>query len=276
MKKNRLNVALMLIFAFVFSFAGDWGDILRSTPEKAEKAYEKENFQKALELYQQSQVNNPDSDTLSYNLGNTYYRLGDYESAAKEYSHILDNQDAKLSSDGFYNMGNTLYQIGKSKNDQESLKKSLESYKRSIQLDPEDKDSKYNYELVKKMLAQMQQQQQSDQNKQDKKNQDDKNQQQQQQNNQDQQQDKQNKDQQNGDKEQQEDKQEQQQGQSQQEQQASADSSRDQQGQQMQEGKMSKEEAQRILDALIQMEKAEQLRQKKEQQKGRSHSGPDW
>ena len=275
-------MAFLLIIAFVFSFAGDWGDILRSTPEKAEKAYENENFQKALELYQQSQVNKPDSDTLSYNLGNTYYRLGDYESAAKEYSHILDNQDAKLSSDGFYNMGNTLYQIGKTKNDQESLKKSLDAYKRSIQLDPEDKDSKYNYELVKKMLAQMQQQQQqqSDQNKQDKNNQDDKNQQQQQQqkDKQDQKQDKQNKDQQDGDKdkEQQKDKQDQQQGQSQQEQQAAADSSQNQQGQQMQEGKMSKEEAQRILDALIQMEKAEQLRQKKEQQKGRSQSGPDW
>ena len=61
------------------------------------------------------------------------------------------------------------------------MEESLEYYKKSIVLNPEDKDAKINYELLKQTLKQQQDQQQQDQQQQDQQQQDQQQQDQQQQ-----------------------------------------------------------------------------------------------
>jgi len=253
-KKDKIIKLLLCAVVFGLFFAGRWSDMLRSVPEQAEEAYKRKDYKKALELYQEAQTRDPDSDTLAYNLGNTMYKLGRYEEAGKLYNRILENKNPVLSADSYYNMGNTLYKMGRAAEDQQLYSQALEAYKQAIRLEPGDKDAKYNYELVRRLIKEQQQQQQQQQQNQDQQEQD--KEQQQQRNQQQQEEDKQ--------KQQQQQQKEQQQQQIQQQ-----DQPRPKPGQ------MSKEEAERILEALVQMEKNEQ-KKKKEKKAQERRRGPDW
>jgi len=248
-----ISLAVCAGFFLIF-FAGSWSDIFRSVPEQAERAYTAEKYEKALELYQEAQTRNPDSDTLAYNLGNTLYKLGRFEDAGGQFGKILEKESPALTPRAVYNMGNTLFQMGRQTQNQEFLKQALEAYKHSIVLDPDDEDPKYNYELTRRLLKEQQQQQQNNrQSREDKKE----NKQQQNQQNQ-QQQD-------------QEKKKENEQQVSQQQQ-----KQLEQQQAQQQPAKMSKEEAERILNALMRMEKEMQQKEKDKKRAATRSRGPDW
>jgi len=225
---------------FLIFFAGSWTDIFRSGPELAERAYTAEKYEKALELYQEAQTRNPDSDTLAYNLGNTLYKLGRFDEAAGQFGKILEKESPALTPRAVYNTGNTLFQMGRQTQSQEFLKQALEAYKQSIFLDPDDEDPKYNYELTRRLLKEQQQQQQNQQNQEDKKKDD--RQQQSQQN--------------------QERKKE--------------DEQQQQQQAQQQPAKMTKEEAERIRNALMRMEKEMQQKEKDKKRATTRSRGPDW
>lgn len=149
-----------------------------------------------------------------FNLGDALYKQGKLQEALKSYQNAMAlAKDDKQRAQVFHNVGNTFLKDKK-------LKESLEAYKNSLRLNPNDNETKYNlsYALKQMQQQQNQQQQNQDQNK-------DQNKDQQQQ---DQQQQNQNKDQ---NQEQNKDQQQQQQPQEQKDQ-------------------ISKEEAQRILEAL--------------------------
>ncbi len=226
---------------FLIFFAGSWTDIFRSGPELAERAYTAEKYEKALELYQEAQTRNPDSDTLAYNLGNTLYKLGRFDEAAGQFGKILEKESPALTPSTVYNTGNTLFQMGRQTQNQEFLKQALEAYKQSIFLDPDDEDPKYNYELTRRLLKeqQQQQQQQNQQNQEDKKKDD-------------------------------------RQQQSQQNQEKKKEDEQQQQQAQQQPAKMTKEEAERILNALMRMEKEMQQKEKDKKRATTRSRGPDW
>ncbi len=225
---------------FLIFFAGSWTDIFRSGPELAERAYTAEKYEKALELYQEAQTRNPDSDTLAYNLGNTLYKLGRFDEAAGQFGKILEKESPALTPRAVYNTGNTLFQMGRQTQNQEFLKQALEAYKQSIFLDPDDEDPKYNYELTRRLLKEQQQQQQNQQNQEDKKKDD-----------------RQQQSQQNQEKKKEDEQQKQQQA-------------------QQQPAKMTKEEAERILNALMRMEKEMQQKEKDTKRATTRSRGPDW
>ena len=255
---HRIISLVVCAGLFLVFFAGSWTDIFRSVPEQAERAYTEDKYEKALELYQEAQTRNPDSDTLAYNLGNTLYKLGRFDEAAGQYGKILEKDSPALTPRAVYNMGNTLFQMGRQAQNQEFLKQALEAYKQSVVLDPNDEDPKYNYELTRHLIKEQEQQQQQQQNQQKQQDQkkDDKQQSQQNQRQKEQKEKQENK---------QQDNQQQQQKQQQEQQQV-----------QQQPVKMTKEEAERILDALMQMEKEMQQKEKDKKRAAARSRGPDW
>ncbi len=161
-----------------------------------------------------------------YNLGNALHKQGKFDEAFKEYESVLEKAGTKdLKAESHFNAGNSLMK-------QQKYQEAVQSYIESLKLDPNDADAKYNLSYALRMLRQQQQQQQQ-QNK-DKKNQDKKQDQQHQNKDDQQQQDKEKNQQQ---------KQDQQQNQQQ------------QQRAGQQERKMSKSDAERILDVLKNNEK---------------------
>jgi hypothetical protein len=198
--------------------------------------FEEGNFDQAAVEYIKSLEKNEDTYKGKFNLGTTYYMRNTYDAAAKAFDTVRNyNLDDETMASTYYNLGNSLLKMAQdtSIKSQDALPGSIEAYKRSLRLNPDDMDAKYNLAYAKKLMQQQQNQDQGQDQNQDQ--------------NQDQQE--QNQDQQQQNQDQQEQQQEQEQEQNQQEQQ------QQQQQQQRQPQEISKEDAERMLQALKNDEK---------------------
>lgn len=206
----------------------------RSLINEGVDKYDESNFADAEVNFKKSLEKENDLFAGHYNLGSAYYKQERYDEALKQYQNSLalaesDYERAKI----YHNIGNSLLKNQK-------LPESIEAYKQSLKLNPNDLETKYNlsYALKKQQEQKDQQKNQDnkDQNKDDQQNKD-------QQQNQDQNKDQEKNDQQNED--QKNDQQNQDQKKDEQEQQQNQ-----QQQNQPKPNEISKEEAQRILEAL--------------------------
>ena len=214
-----------LCLLFVTSTASS--QTVRSHVSRGNEAYEKAKYADAEAEYKKALQKDSTAREAQFDLGKAYYKQQRFDEAQRVYASRIA-ASGKSSTDkelAYYDLGNTFFKSNK-------LEESIESYKRTMRLNPSDDDARYNYLLAKDRLKQQQ-----DQKKQNQQNKQDKNQQ----NKQDQQQN-QNKDPQNQDKNQQQPPQQQQ-------------SKQDQTNQQQQKNQMPKQQADRILDALRNNEK---------------------
>lgn len=246
MRKTWIIVSLVFFFAVQTVFADFIG-----TVRKGNEAFKKKDYKTALEEYRAAEADNPTSPELDYNLGTALANDGGYEEAIDKLQKALRTQDIQVEAAAHYNMGNTYFRM----NNYESA---IKSYEEALKLNPNDLDAKFNLELSRKKLKEQLKPQQ-DKNQQNQQQQDQQQQQQQdQQNKQDQQ------------------KQDQQDQQQQNQDQQNKDQQQQQQQQQMgQQKQMSKEDAERLLNAL---KDDEQDIQKKIRRtvKGGEYTGKDW
>jgi tetratricopeptide (TPR) repeat protein len=214
------------------------------------KEYDKQNYTEAETSYLKALDDNYSSVQANYNLGATRYRQDSMKQAVQNWSATALNQEnnADLRSQSFYNIGNAMMKT-------ENYQESIEFYKQSLRLNPNDDEARYNLAYAQQMLKQQQQDQQGGGNNNDQKKDQKKDQNKDQQQNQDQQdqQDQQN-----------------QQGQDQQ------DKQQQQQSQQQHQQEISKEEAERMLEAMKNNEK-KTLDKVKQQQVGKPQkTEKDW
>jgi len=220
------------------------------------QAFESGDFKKAEIDYRKALDKNQKSIKGEYNLGGAIYQQKNYEEAQKLYEQLASSDLTKeQKSMTYHNLGNTFLQMQKPE-------PAIEAYKNALRQNPNDLDTKYNLEFAKKMLKQQQQQQQ--QNKDQNKDQENK----------DQNKDQQKQDQQNQD--QNKDQQKQDQQQNQQNQQQNQDNKSQQQPQQTKQ--ISKEDAERMLQALQDNEKKtlEKLRLEKLKNAKKVRTEKDW
>ncbi len=218
---------------------------LRSLNNTGVDKYKNKNFADAEVNFKKGLDEEPQNFITNFNLGDAYYQQQRYDEALNTYKAALSQAKTKEEKAKVYhNIGNSLL---KSK----QIKESIEAYKNSLKLNPNDEETKYNLSYALDLLKN-----QKNQQKQNK----DKNQQNKDQNkDQDKDKDQQNKDQKKKD---QQNKQNQQNPQDQKNQEAKQDATQ----QKQQQNKISKKEAERILEALKNNEKA--LQKKLRKQKG--------
>jgi Ca-activated chloride channel family protein len=113
---------------------------------------------------------------LEYNKGTAEYRAGQFPQAAQAFQqsivHAPSSDSKRLADqeDAYYNLGNTLYRTGQKSAQsapEETLKKwndAVKAYETALQLRPDDADSKYNRDLVKRMIDALKQKQNQNQN----------------------------------------------------------------------------------------------------------------
>jgi len=186
--------------------------------------YEHGNYSEAELNYRKALEKNATSYPGSYNLGSSLYRQDKNEEAAASYAAAADKAKSnEEKAKAYHNLGNALVKSGK-------FEEGITAYKNALRLNPEDNDTRYNLAYAQSMLRKQQQQQQQ-QNKDQNENKDQKDNQQQKEN--------QNKSQDQKKKENADNKDQQQQ-----------DKSKDGQEKQQPRPKISKEDAERILQAL--------------------------
>lgn len=216
---------------------------------KANEAYDNGNYEEAISLYKKAIDANPENAKLYFNLASAQAKAGKTQEAIRtfeQYKTMTNNPDERAKAN---------YNIGKVLSDTKKWDKAVDYYKKSLRYMADDTDAKHNFELAKQKKKEQQKKKQQQQQ----------NQQNNQQNNQDQQQkqkqqQKQNQNQQN--KQQQQNKQNQQQ---------------QKKKQQQRPQKMTKAEAEKILEALGQKEKDLLKKFKKQKtESSKSENDKDW
>jgi tetratricopeptide (TPR) repeat protein len=190
--------------------------------------YKEEKYSDAEVNFKKGKEKSPENFEAQFNLGDAYYKQGRYDESLKEfYSSIELTENPDLKAKAYHNIGNSLLKSQK-------LKESVEAYKNALKINPNDQETKYNLSYALNQLEKQQNQQQQNQQNQDQNK--DKNKDQ----NQDQNKDK---------NQQQNNKNEQKQDQDKpaQNEQTQQDNTK---AQQQQQNQISKEEAERILQAL--------------------------
>jgi len=131
--------------------------------------YKQKQFNQSQQEYQKALGKAPDNPAVHYNLGNTQFRKNSFEDAVKSYDAGLERSpDKSMQQKELYNKGVALIK-------QQKLDESIDAWKNSLKLNPDDIDTRENLQkalLEKKNQAkQKQKDEKKDQKKQDQKEQ---------------------------------------------------------------------------------------------------------
>lgn len=213
---------------------------VRSLVNGGNDLYKEEKYTDAEVNYRKALEKEKELVQGHFNLGNALAKEGKYDEAMREFSIAGEKAaSTETRSHAWYNIGNSL--MGGQK-----YQEAVDAYIKSLQLNPQDQEAKYNLSYALEKLKEQQQQQ-----KQQNKNQDKKNQKQDQKN-------QQNKDQQKQDQQKQDQKKQDQ-----------------QQNQPQQQKQISRADAERILDVLKNNEKEVQ-KKLRVRQAVRPKTDKDW
>ena len=240
----------------------------RREVRKGNRLYNKGEYQQSIERYGRALMLDPASFEATYNLGNALSKAEMYDKAEQMQNRAAADtlRSDTERAEAYYNLGNTQFR-------QKKYQEALESYKRSLLLNPDDREAKYNYAYTKHLLDDEQkngggggdqnQQNKDQQNQQDQNNQNQQGQDQNKDQNKDQQD--QNKDQQDQNKDQQDQNQDQQgQGQGQGQPDGKDGEQGEGEGQPRPEG-ISPQEQEQMLDAIQAQEDRTQEKLKEKQ-----------
>lgn len=253
-RRNRPSIGkaaqVLGCLAVFFLFTGFF-ETSQGLVKKGNENYANKKYQSALESYRRVQVKNPDNPEVLYDLGTTLYKTDGFQESAQDLEAAVQKaKDPALLAKALYNYGNAQYRLG-------AFEKAIEAYKKALEIDPGDKDAKFNLEFLQKQKKSRDKKDQERQNeKQKKENQQPKQSQQQ-------------KDQQNQGQQQQQ--QQQSQGQGQQDpQQSEQEKQEQQQQQQAQKEQQEQQKQQQSQQQQDQQDKQDQQQQSSQQDQQKS------
>jgi Ca-activated chloride channel family protein len=121
-------------------------------------AYQKGHYDAALEQFIDGQLQDPENPSLLYNMGNTHYKMKNFEAAQEHFRQALSKAPAELKPRLLYNLGNSAYRRGQ-------LEEAIRNYEAALQLDPGDLHTKENLDFVQQQLQKQQQSGPSEKNR---------------------------------------------------------------------------------------------------------------
>lgn len=148
---NNYKFPLIVLATVLFISSSVSGFTIRRKNNNANKLFYKEEYKNALDLYDELDIKLEKegefiNTTVKYNRANTVLKLNNFEEAIDYYNKARSTaKDKTRISHIYYNMGNTLYRAGK-------LEEAINYYIKTLDIDPNDKDAKFNIELIKKKL----------------------------------------------------------------------------------------------------------------------------
>ena len=244
---KQLSLIIFLLISAQTLFAQDE----KSDIHKGNELYQQQKYKDAEAAYRKSVATKDKNLEGNFNLGDALYKQKKFDEAGKQFTDIASSAaNNNVAAKAYHNLGNSYLETKK-------YQESIDAYKKALINNPKDDQTRYNMAYAQEMLKK-QQQQQKQQNKNDK-NKDNKNQDKNQQNK-DQNKNNQDKKDQNKD-------------------QNKPDQNKPDQknGQQPQQNQISKEDAQRMLDALNNDEQKTQDKLKNKKLKGEKvRISKDW
>lgn len=137
-----------------------------SQASPGEEAYLQHDFLTASTYYENGLQHDPDNPVLHYNHGTAAYKNNLYDQAIASFDKALQSSDLALQEKAYYNRGNAQFKQG-----EESLQvdpgrtvsfweNAVKSYQGALQLQPDNMKARANLDLVQKKLDELRQQEQ--------------------------------------------------------------------------------------------------------------------
>ncbi len=145
----------ILILTFMLLFKGLlWAQADKKYIRQGNREFEKNKFPESEIFYRKAIDKNKESADAVFNSGDALYKQKKYEDAGKQFveTHKMNEDKAKKST-SLYNLGNSMLMANK-------LQESIEAYKNSLRLKPDNQEAKYNLAYAQDLLKKQQQQQQ--------------------------------------------------------------------------------------------------------------------
>ena len=165
MRLNLLRTCSILLGLLVAGPAG------AMSPDEAVRQgnvlYDAGNFDAAAQQYDAAAQALPDTAAVHFNLGNALFKQQRFDAAVEHYARALTTVapgPAGLEGRLKYNLGNIAYQralqaLSDAQEALPHLRSAMIYYRDSLEVNPQQQDTRYNLELAHTLLRQLQQQQ---------------------------------------------------------------------------------------------------------------------
>ena len=160
-KKVTGVTAILLLFSLSISN--------KAYCSSGEEAFERGDYLQASEYYREKLEESPNDPELQYNYGTASFKNNMYNDAIEAFTKSLKSDDIELQKKAYYNRGNSNYHKGVEfqqadpKATIKEWKQALSSLQSALELAPDDADARHNHEVITKRLEELEKQQQQNQ-----------------------------------------------------------------------------------------------------------------
>lgn len=150
-----MRTSFTIVFLMVVSAL--WAQSESALIRKGNISYAEEDYNAAAEWYYRALDKNKNNPKAYFNLGDAQYRKGEMEAARSSYMRAgEESNDADIKSRAWHNIGNTYLH-------EENYSQAAEAFKKSLIHNPTDEETRHNLAYAQRMLKKQQSQQQQDQ-----------------------------------------------------------------------------------------------------------------
>jgi tetratricopeptide (TPR) repeat protein len=137
-KKCRVKIKLIILLLFFSRVASAQSSEADKNIRAGNEFYKQQQLDKAASEYSKAIEADPNKGVAKFNLANTLYRQNKQDEAVKIFTEVADYAEkTDLKAKAYYNKGTVLSQ-------QKKLEESIESYKSTLRLNPDDKEAREN------------------------------------------------------------------------------------------------------------------------------------
>ncbi|MEX0325524.1 MAG: VWA domain-containing protein [Puniceicoccaceae bacterium] len=158
MAGSTFNMALFLTVGLILGMAAPQ-PVHAGPAEEAAKAYKDGRFEESVTLYTDATLEDPDDPRLTYNLGVSAYRAGDFDQAIASFEKTIRTAKTGLQTKAFHNSGNSRVALGFSLLDEnpaatrEQWLAARTDFENALALDEKRDSSRHNMEQIEAIIA---------------------------------------------------------------------------------------------------------------------------
>ena len=134
------------LFCLLFISQSAFALPFRSDLNLGNDFYKKGDYHQAGQVYNKILQKKANDQRAKFNLGDSLYKEGKYKESQIVFEDLVGKaEDKGLRQASYYNLGNSFFK-------QEDYKSAIGAYEEALKIDPKDKDAQFNLTLAKKML----------------------------------------------------------------------------------------------------------------------------
>ncbi|MEX0332058.1 MAG: VWA domain-containing protein [Puniceicoccaceae bacterium] len=155
---STFNIALFLAMGLVLGMATPQ-PVCASPATEAAKAYKDGRYEESVTLYTDATLEDPEDPRLTYNLGVSAYRAGNFEQAIASFEKTIRTGKTSLQAKAFHNSGNSRVALGFSLLEEnpavtkEQWLAAQTDFENALALDEERDSSRRNLEQIQATIA---------------------------------------------------------------------------------------------------------------------------